>query len=158
MKEQWRHIADFEAYEVSDAGRVRHGSKILVPSPASDGYVRVSLRGNSGIYKQRNIHILVAKAFIPNPQGLPTVNHKDTIKTNCWATNLEWRSRAGQMHHARLTTFKSAGMDFFKDGRKKPWRARYALNGKNIHIGVFATRRAAQAARAQAIARLLYVV
>ena len=46
-----------------------------------------------GKVKQPTVHRLVAEAFIPNPNNLDTVNHKDEVKTNNVASNLEWLSR-----------------------------------------------------------------
>ncbi len=40
--------------------------------------------------KQRRVHILVAEAYIPNPNNYSVVMHKDNNKTNCCVTNLEW--------------------------------------------------------------------
>ena len=45
------------------------------------------------------VHRLVAKAFIPNPQGLETVNHKDEVKTNNVASNLEWMSQKDNINY-----------------------------------------------------------
>lgn len=42
--------------------------------------------------KQRRIHTLVAKAFIPNPNNYPCVCHKDNNKENCKAENLLWET------------------------------------------------------------------
>lgn len=46
-----------------------------------------------GKTKSIRIHRLVAKAFIPNPDNLPEVNHKDENKLNNNASNLEWCDR-----------------------------------------------------------------
>ena len=46
------------------------------------------------------VHRLVAQAFIPNPLGLPEVNHKDGVKPNCKASNLEWMTRSENKDHA----------------------------------------------------------
>lgn len=53
------------------------------------GYKTVSLY-KDGSYKTHRVHRLVAAAFIPNPDGLPFVNHKDEDKTNNFVENLEW--------------------------------------------------------------------
>lgn len=94
--EHWKAISGYEGiYEVSDLGRVRslkYGKeKILKPGKNNWGYLKVSLC-KDGHVKKLTVHRLVAEAFIPNPQGLETVNHKDEDKTNNFASNLEWMS------------------------------------------------------------------
>ena len=49
------------------------------------------------------VHICVALAFIPNPNGLPCINHKDGNKANNRVDNLEWCSHAENMKHASRT-------------------------------------------------------
>ena len=105
MIEEWRDIDGYENYyQVSNFGRVKRkahfsnykgSSKRYIPeiikklSTDKDGYKVVSLYiGKSN--KLCKVHILVAKAFIPNDKNLPQVNHKDENKGNNFADNLEW--------------------------------------------------------------------
>ena len=105
MNEEWRPIEGYEGlYEVSNLGRVRsldryveysngrihlHKGKVLSPAKDKNGYLKVVLNCN-GKCKTTNIHRLVANVFIPNPDNLPMVNHKDEDKSNNSVDNLEW--------------------------------------------------------------------
>ena len=109
--ETWKAIAGYEGiYEVSDQGRVKslkHGKeKILKLGNNNWGYLMVCLY-KDGNAKQLYVHRIVAEAFIPNPQGLETVNHKDEVKTNNVACNLEWMSIKDNLnygtHNKRMT-------------------------------------------------------
>ena len=62
---------------------------MLRPGKDKDGYLQVQLCKN-GIHKIAKIHRLVALHFIPNPNNLPQVNHKNEIKTCNEYWNLEW--------------------------------------------------------------------
>ena len=61
------------------------------------------------------VHRLVALAFIPNPNGLPQVNHKDGNKSNNYADNLEWIDGAGNVRHAA-----KEGLRTYPNGDKHP--------------------------------------
>lgn len=96
-KEIWRPVKGYEGvYEVSNLGRVRrlwpisgHTRQLKLFLRSENGYVAVNLsRCNRSVIK--SVHRLVAEAFIPNPNGLPQVNHKDENKTNNKVSNLEW--------------------------------------------------------------------
>lgn len=96
MDEVWRDIIGYEGlYQVSDCGRVKSfyngKERLLSAGKDKDGYLQVKLY-KDGKMKSCYVHRLVAQAFIPNPNGLSQVNHKDEIKTNNFETNLEWCS------------------------------------------------------------------
>ena len=112
MKEIWKPIKGYEKlYEVSNLGRikslagkidgnrgVRNYDKILGGTKEFYGYKVVSLCKNG--YKNIKVHRLVAEAFIPNPLGLPEINHKDCNKTNNHINNLEWVTHRQNTKHA----------------------------------------------------------
>lgn len=91
MFENWTDITTHKGlYQISDLGRVRNSKgQILTGYTNNNGYQMVHLRtkNNNKLY---SIHRLVAIHFIPNPDNLPCVNHKDENKLNNKAKNLEW--------------------------------------------------------------------
>lgn len=92
MEEEWRQVAGYEGiYEVSNLGNVySHVSKRNLKNQIDwKGYVRMSLTKNR-INTKARLHRLVAIAFIDNPDNYLEVNHKDEIKLNNYANNLEW--------------------------------------------------------------------
>lgn len=96
--EEWRVIPKWERYAVSSIGRVaslgepylcrgqvcRRAPQIIKPrsNGAEPGYLHVVLSDGKGHRKAFAVHRLVAMAFIPNPDNLPFINHKDEDKTN----------------------------------------------------------------------------
>lgn len=93
MTEEWKIITEFPTYSVSNFGRVRNNTTgyILYGGYDKDKYRQVTICYNNKQYNRR-ICRLVAKAFLPNPNNLPQVNHKDENKENDFANNLEWCS------------------------------------------------------------------
>lgn len=104
--EVWAPIKDCESYQVSNYGRVKSFKKgtthILKPFLDRNGYLTCTLRVNRK-QKPINVHRLVAKAFIPNPDNKPQVNHIDGCKWNSCFSNLEWATREENMCHADIT-------------------------------------------------------
>lgn len=96
MKEQWKTVKygngkqNHYHYEVSSIGRMRKTNtrtgelvKCEYGKEWNKGYLRFS--GIAG-----NAHRVVAKAFIPNPNNLPEIDHIDNDKKNNRVENLEW--------------------------------------------------------------------
>ena len=114
MDEIWKDIEGYEGYQVSSEGRVRsldrwvvykNGKKrfrkgmILKPFLNNCGYFQVYL-GKNGKQKWLKVHRLVAKAFIPNPDNLPEVNHINEFdKTDNKVENLEWCDRSYNVNY-----------------------------------------------------------
>lgn len=109
MKEIWRAVVEYEGYyEVSSFGRVKSlprmtargmmGGQLMTPVKNKNGYLTVKLC-KEGKIKAFYIHRLVAEAFIPNPDNLPQVNHKDEVKTNNHVSNLEWITIEGNLNY-----------------------------------------------------------
>lgn len=103
MEEIWKKIVDFPKYMVSNKGRVksiervdwrgRHiKEKILKPRKNRSGYYYVNLYYTSTEYVSKTIHRLVCEAFLPNPDNLPQINHRDENKQNNNLENLEYCS------------------------------------------------------------------
>lgn len=93
MKEIWKDCKGYEGkYQVSNLGRVWSIKRqhYLTPNKHTKGYLQVTMMAKNGKMKMEYIHRLVAIAFIPNPNRLPQVNHKDEDKTNNCVDNLEW--------------------------------------------------------------------
>ena len=99
-KEIWKTIEENPNYMVSNLGRVKSlkridsnkhpiKERVLKSCKVDGGYLAVVLCEN-GKRKTFLVHRLVAQAFIPNPNNLPQVNHKDEDKTNNTVENLEY--------------------------------------------------------------------
>ena len=93
MKENWKEIKGFNGkYYVSVNGEIYSvpAKRILKTCVSNKGYELVCLKSPDGKRKQYTVHRLVALTFVPNPENLPLVNHKDENKLNNKAENLEW--------------------------------------------------------------------
>lgn len=108
MKEIYKDIEGFEGlYQVSNMGNVKslrfnrstRIQKVLTPINHHTGYQFVHLCKDKKAHI-RMIHVLVAKAFVANPEGKRIVNHLDGNKKNNVASNLEWATYKENTAHA----------------------------------------------------------
>lgn len=113
--EIWKDILNKPGYKISNLGRVKSKTRIVVSSyrtriqkgrilkqwKSRCGYFYVQLQVNKK-GKHEQVHRLVAIAFVPNPLNKSQVNHKDSNKTNNRHTNLEWATHQENMDHGKL--------------------------------------------------------
>lgn len=136
---EWKKIEEpFDLYEVSSEGSVRNRKtgKALKPQRNRKGYLKVHLYGRE-ITKFISVHRLVAEAFIPNPNNLPEVNHKDEDKENNKSSNLEWCNRGynvryyQERHPNSLARRPLGTYGAYKNKRKV---AQKSLNGEVVAV------------------------
>lgn len=109
IKPKWKDIVGYEnEYQINQFGEIRTLNDspklkkydVLKPQISKrNGYVYQMLYKN-GKEKLLRVHRLVAMAFLPNPNNLPQVNHKDGNKQNNSVDNLEWCEQSDNMKHA----------------------------------------------------------
>jgi len=110
----------YEVYEDGDIKSIKRkvlaingslnsrGGRILSPADNGNGYKFVQLWKENKPYR-RYVHVLVAEAFIPNPNNKPHVNHKDTNKANNHVNNLEWVTDNENMIHSYTNNCHKTG-------------------------------------------------
>ena len=134
--EEWKEVPDYEGlYEVSNTGNVRSliKNKIIKGFINRCGYKLVGLSKN-GISKWFQVHRLVAQVFIPNPDNLPMVNHKDEDKNNNRVENLEWCDAKYNINYGtRLDKVKKTQIE---NGYWLGWDRKEYLSIYKQYIGV----------------------
>lgn len=146
--EVWKTVRGFPSYEVSSYGRVRsvdrissrNGSSALIHGAELKqrkdprGYLRVTLyAGARDNCKHMSVHRLVADTFIPNPNGLACVNHKDEDKLNNRAENLEWCTHKYNSNYGTAIARRVQHQDWKSIAEKQSTPVnQYDLNGNLI--------------------------
>lgn len=104
--ERWKDIPGWEGlYQISDKGRLKSfkadpRGRVLSTKNQTGWYLNVVLCAKGRSFLSAKVHKLVAKAFVPNPENKPQVNHKDGNKQNNSADNLEWVTPEENIRHA----------------------------------------------------------
>ncbi len=140
MKEKWEQLKDFKDYQISDLGRVRSfksnkKGRLLKLIVDNRGYYVINFCEDGAMF-QKLVHILVAEAFIPNPDNLPMVNHKDLIKLNNKKENLEWcNNRQNVSHYYENIETASKYLGVSIEGNS--FRAQIKVEGERYCLGSY---------------------
>ena len=114
LGEVWKNIDGYSSYMISNMGRVKSLSRVIVDKNGNKqslverlmaqrkyiGYYKLTLRDDISKIKTFSVHRIVAITFIPNLKGKPIVNHIDGNKLNNCAKNLEWMDAKENAIHA----------------------------------------------------------
>lgn len=125
--EIWKDIEGYEGlYQVSDMGNVRsfdrvieverngitmkqhRKGKVLRQLPRRHGYLAVFLYKSDGRRTHESVHRLVASAFCERENEATEVNHKNEIKTDNRAENLEWITHKENTNYGTTQERRSA--------------------------------------------------
>lgn len=97
-------IRSVDRYVTTKNGNLRYCPGVVrVLDEDEWGYYQIALYRDGKCHKTSHAHIFVAKAWIPNPENKPTVNHIDGNKHNNCIENLEWATYSEQQAHATRT-------------------------------------------------------
>lgn len=167
MEEIWKDIEGFEGYyQVSSYGRVKSCARCICTGGRTNHEIsnlkeRILKCNNADVYPgvvlckegktfSKTVHRLVAQAFIPNPDNLPCINHKDCNPHNNCVDNLEWctykynneyddrinkcrdkisKTLKEKQYHHKMTPEQ---IERIRQGAYKGWEARRAKMQKDI--------------------------
>lgn len=143
--EIWKDIEGYEGlYQASNKGNIRSLnyrrkgiSKLLKLREVTKGYLQVVLWKNKKS-KCFQVHRLVAEAFIPNPDNLPQVNHKDENKENNKIENLEWCTNEYNHNYGTRNLRGCDGLKKYNIEKSKRVY-QYTLDGKLVSVYSSAT-------------------
>lgn len=117
---KWKEVSGFPEYEVHPTKGVRRkNSSRTLKGRVWLGYPKITLM-RDGKKHERRIHRLVGEHFIPNPDNLPILNHKDSDRSNHSVDNLEWVNNSGNQLHRWETQKKGL--------KKMKYKQEYGLN------------------------------
>lgn len=133
IQEVFKDIPNYGGrYQVSNYGRVWSviKSQFVKQHINNDGYCQVRLYFGDGRKKHEMVHRLVALAFLPNPNNLPQVNHKDENKENNYVENLEWCTASyNNSYGTRLERVSNTNKT---NGKRKKPVLQYDLQGNFV--------------------------
>jgi len=143
MQEEWLDIEGYEgSYQVSNLGQVRNKEGRILKQQIDIGKGSKSYRINLR-QKMCFVHRLVAKAFIPNPENKPCVDHIDQNSLNNTVSNLRWATHSENHANVKKSistkiSYTSSYKGVSKTRTKQiKWRSQIRILGKITHLQIF---------------------
>lgn len=134
----WKDIPHSN-YEISDTGIVRNKTTMTVlKHQVKEKYPTVAIRFNDGtVNSKQAIHILLAKAFIDNPNDYPFVDHIDSNPSNYSLDNLRWVSSNqenvnNEESRKKISAVVSEKKDIIDEARHRQVRLTKKLKDANV--------------------------
>lgn len=115
MQEIWKDINRYEGlYKISNFGKVMSLTRNKLLTINKTGEYDYVFLSKNGQFKIKKIHRLVAEAFIPNPNNLECVNHRDENKRNNRVDNLEWCTKKYNCNYGKRNEKMSKSKSKYK--------------------------------------------
>ena len=156
ITETWSQIEGYSQYSISITGEVKKNdnSMRMKGTQLKAGYVVVSLvEGKKRV--SNYVHRLVGRAFVPNPEGKPVIDHIDGNKSNNHAENLRWATISENMQNIGITKRNTSGVKgVCYQANAKKWKATIGVDGKTLILGYYNTIEEATIVRRTKVAEI----
>ena len=96
---------DYLITEEGDVYSTKYGKLKKRKQQTTDKGYKIIVLWNNGKQKNYRVNRLVAETYIPNPDNLPEVNHKDEVKSNNNVANLEWSTHAYNTQYSQAMSW-----------------------------------------------------
>ena len=130
-------IIDFDNYMVSNLGNVKNATtnQIIKQRYNKYGYKRINIYKNKKMFV-KNVHQLVANAFLENVDNKPCIDHIDNNKENNNVSNLRFATHQENVRNSKIAKNNTSGVKgVFKSGNK--WKSYICIDGILQHLGCF---------------------
>ena len=115
-------------------------------------YYNITLCKKGCKRKTFNVHRLIAKAFIPNPDNLPLVDHINGNKTDNRLENLRWATAVDNVRNTRIAKNNNSGFQgVFFDNTNKQWTAKWCEENRRHRCKRFSIKKYGDQAKQLAI-------